>query len=84
MLHTLGKAGQAVALLGLVPLLLWLGTIGARVLRWPLRSGFTFPLSCLFGYLCTALTVPGFDPGCGIYLGIGLTATLPSDLEFQK
>ena len=63
-------------LLGLVPLLLWLGAIGARVLRWTLRSGFTFPLTCLFGYLCTALTVQGFDPGCGIYLGIALTACL--------
>lgn len=68
-------------LLGLVPLLLWLGVIGARLLRWTLRSGFTFPLTCFFGYLCTAMTVPGFDPGCGIYLGIALTACLRPPLS---
>jgi len=68
-------------LLGLVPLLLWLGAVGLRVFRWTIRSGFTFPLTCLFGYLCTVLTVEGFDVGCGIYLGIALIACLSPALS---
>lgn len=63
-------------LLGLVPFFLWLGVVGATVLRRALRFRSLFPLTCFGGYVCTVLTVPGFDAGCGIYLGVALIATL--------
>jgi O-antigen ligase len=56
----------------LVPLLIWLGILAARNLRWARTTSEMFPLTCLLGYLVIVLTVTGFDTSTGTYLGIAL------------
>ncbi len=59
-------------LIGLIPLIVWLGVLVFKSIRWARRTSEMFPLTCLLGYLVIVLTVTGFDTATGTYLGIAL------------
>lgn len=63
-------------LLGLVPLLVWFLVALLRIVRWMGRHGDLFPLVCFLGYLCICATVTGHGTVSGVFLGVGLLATL--------
>ena len=63
-------------LLGLLPLVVWLGCVGGIILKWLRATGWMFPLVCFLGYGLIVLTVSGNDTASGTYMGIGLLATL--------
>jgi O-antigen ligase len=59
-------------LIGLLPLLIWLGILAYKNIRWARRTSEMFPLTCLLGFLVVIMTVTGFDTATGTYLGIAL------------
>jgi O-antigen ligase len=63
-------------LIGFLPFLCWLGVgLVKNIARIP-RSRLIFPLVCFLGYAIIITTVSGNDSVTGIFLGIGLLATL--------
>ena len=59
---------------GLLVLLVWLGSVLVQVVRWTARHGRLLPLICWGGYLAVIVTVSGNDTASGVALGIALLA----------
>jgi O-antigen ligase len=75
-LHSLYmQIGVESGLLGLVPLLFWLGTVIRRAAASALHLRIAFPLTAGVGFALVAATVSGQDTVSGVLLGLGLLAT---------
>ena len=65
-------------LLGLIPAVLWIGFVGARVLRWIRVRGALLPAACFFAWVSITLSVGGNGAIGGLYIGLALIADLRS------
>lgn len=62
--------------LGLIPVLLWIGFVGARVLKWIHLHGALLPAACFFAWVSITLSVGGNGAISGLYIGLALIADL--------
>jgi O-antigen ligase len=62
--------------LGLIPVVLWIGFVGGRVLRWIRLHGALLPAACFFAWVSITLSVGGNGAIGGLYIGLALIADL--------
>jgi O-antigen ligase len=76
-LHSLFmQIGAELGLLGLLPMVLWMGVATVKAWRWSRARGLLLPLVCFFSYVLIVLTVSGNDTVSGTFLGLGLLPTV--------
>lgn len=69
------QVGIDFGLLGLFPLVTWLGLVGWKC-YWNCRvRGLFFPIATFTGYFLATLTASGFDAVSGVLAGLSLSAT---------
>jgi O-antigen ligase len=75
-LHSLYmQVGVEAGLLGLIPVIFWLGAVLLSAASLARRSRIAFPLTAGVGFALVATTVSGQDVVSGVLLGLGLLAT---------
>jgi len=72
-LHFIAETG----LLGLVPVLVFLGAVFRKTVSYWRVHGDPMPLAAIMGFLVTGMSVNCLDMTCGLWLGVAMTAIKP-------